>query len=339
MGTEQIQDTIIENHSCTPVPPEHSVARINPELLEYIKNYPEEIRPLQCLRRDPLLQSSLTGACISATLIPSALTDDNAGGVNPVRLSAGCIGVTYMLLQFGVQLAGRYQTYRDLADLQKGVTHKEIISRARMQDMSWHKRAGSYLAHKSVEIGSFSALFSGSLVIASGLIYDRPGEAVTSALRMPGILARLLPQNDPLKAVFNFTSRIKGKTYGTIKKFLSDHNETPEGTELSRPSDAPPSRLLRMSAMQLSGLWNLAVVRAPLLVNAAYAQDPYSGFWGVGGMAQDLLIAKSDKRAIGRYGGSILTAENGHEIARNLLEGIPVLPPEQEEVASPSPAN
>lgn len=205
--------------------------------------------------------------------------------------------------------------------------------------MSWHKRAGSYISHKSVEIGSFSAIFSGGLVIASGVAYDRPGEAVTSALRMPGILARLLPQNDPLKAVFNFTSKIKDKTYGSIKKLFSSQNEPPQETEQSNPSDASPSLLSRMNAMQLSGLWNLVVVRTPLLANAAYVQDPYSSLWGVGGMAQDLLIAKSDKRGIGRHGGSILTAADGHKIAKNLLEGIPVLPPASEEAESPSPAN
>ncbi|QQG35986.1 MAG: hypothetical protein HYS17_10870 [Micavibrio aeruginosavorus] len=300
----------------TSVPHGTAAIVVNPELADYLKSRPP-LRPLIATLKDATLPANIIGFLSTALTLPSAWLDPVNGTFRALQGVSALVSIT---IQTYMQLKGRYQTYQDLRDLQKGYDPSLIVARADMKDKSDYSRFESWWMANSVDITAWWAIGNCGLMAASGIASERPGETATAVLWAPSYMLRLLPEKSS-------SAETVKKTAGVMEKVATSVIAAPFNLAAKALSSTglykslKESWLLRQPPLVLSALYNIGVKRVPALANSIYAGDIYATGWMMGGVAQDILTAEIDKRCIGRGHGSIVNHPDGHVIARNIIEG------------------
>lgn len=305
----------IETHTMTP-PDNGATVNVNQELVDYLKTRPE-IRPLRATFRDATWPANIIGFTSSACTLPSAWIDPINGHY---RAAQGISALISISIQTYLQLKGRYQTYTDLRDLQRGVDPAMIVKRADMEDKSLLGRFESWWMANSVNVTAVWAIGNCGLMATSGIASHRPGETATAVLWVPTYLLRLLPEKSVSANAVKKTSAVMDKiaSMAIVGPFNLAAKALSNTTAYKAIAN---SWIAQQPPLVLSAIYNVGFKRIPAITNAVIAHDPYSVGWMLGGVAQDIFTAEIDKRFIGRGNGSIVNSPDGHIVARNILEG------------------
>lgn len=259
-----------------------------------------------------VLYGLLMGASTIA-MAASGLQDQTSNilqmDINWFRLAQGSVATVNVALTTALSSIGRYQTYRDLADAQRGFNLEDVIARSE-QPKDRFSRAFNWCLKNTFNINASVSLPLCGLMIASGVTSERWGEALTGAFLLPVYLWQL-----------------KKEQYGANK------NDDGPSTGLKRVFDVmvgralppPLDRIARLAGNSSTTLPALVTAwrNVPMAVNAAVKGD----FLQAASFGLSLLglsyKANTIKDGIGRMGGSIISEDtpNGLAIARSLLEG------------------
>jgi hypothetical protein len=305
-----------------PVQAEPLPSVVNPELAEYLRSRPQ-ISPIRQTLSDPGLWWASTWLGVSAFAFMLGLNDPfevtletNPNYPGILQQGMSTFGLLSAASATDLIATGRYQTYKDMADFQRGVDPKEIIARA---DMSKENALTRFFNWRMNYTYNFVSAFPAAMclmMVASGIANKRWGEAATGLLLLPGYAAQLMPEKhyrekEPAQPVI--ISDPTAAKSGWLKRAFDAVAASAPGRAVKFVFGQP----LLLSAVLMS--WRLL----PALVNALYKGDaPLAAVYGLSaGML--MFMANTTKDAIGRYRGSILDPrrENGLEIARTLLEG------------------
>lgn len=293
-----------------------ATVKVNQDLVDYLKTQPE-IRPLRATFRDATWPANIIGFVSTACTLPSALLDPVNG---KFRAAQGISALISISIQTYLQLKGRYQTYTDLRDLQRGIDPAIIVKRADMKDKSLPGRFESWWMANSVNVTAVWAIGNCGLMATSGIVSHRPGETMTAALWVPTYILRLLPEKSPAAEAVKSASETMDKAASTV--IVGPFNLAARALKNTAVYKAVAnSWIAKQPPLALSAIYNLGFKRVPAITNAIIAHDPFSVGWMLGGAAQDIFTSEIDKRFIGRGHGSIVDSPVGHIVAKNILEG------------------
>lgn len=268
------------------------------ELKKYLDGM-KSIRPLSATFKDSsfLYGSVALASCV--LMIGSGLNDKldviTQSDTNYFRASQGTIATLNMALTTALIFFGRLQTYRDLADFQKGIDPDEILKRA---DKTGKGKLSLAFDWAVANVHNNTAAISVALcclMMASGITSGRPGEAITAGLLIPTYLMRLLPEKYGASV-----KKVDEPKVGVLKEVFM--------------------KIKSMSPLAMSSFfqaWRLF----PAFVNAAWEKDPYQSSQYALAFIMLMFLSNTTKDGIGRYKGSILKDENALAITKAMLEG------------------
>lgn len=290
---------------------------VHPELAAYLKSRPQ-IHPIRQTLSDPSLWWAATWLAVSSFAFMSGLEDplEVSLGSNkdyPVFLQKGmgALGLLSALSATDLIATGRYQTYKDMADFQRGVDPGEIVARGDASKKGMLSRFFNWRMHHAYHFLPLTSVGLCVLMTASGIANKHWGEAMTGLLLLPGYAAQLMPEK--YRRDKESTRPTEPKEAGWLKRTFNAVAASAPGRAVKFIFGQP----LLLSALLMS--WRLL----PALGGAIYHGNlPLAAMYGLS-VGMLVSMANTTKDAIGRYHGSILDPkrENGLEIAKTLLEG------------------
>jgi len=296
-----------ETRENTAAPP-----RVNAELAAYLRTRPP-IEPGRQVLRDSSLWWGITSAVATSLAILSGAEEPVdfliEADANYARMAQGVIGVANTGFAATMIATGRRQTYTDLRDLQGGaVPPAEIMARADFSRKGTLSRAHGWMMNNTHNIAAGVSIVNCMLMMLSGLTSERPGELMSGMLLISPYIMRMFPEK------YGNEKKEQKKERGWLKRTFAPLADTWAGKMAQKVMAQPP---LLLSAALMA--WRIL----PSFANAIYELDPYLSMTYTMALGMLMFLANSTKDAIGRYGGSIVSADrkNGLEITKALLEG------------------
>lgn len=291
---------------------ERTKASVNADLAAYLRARPP-IDPGKQVLRDSSLWWGITSAAATSLAIFSGADEPVdflvEADANYARMAQGMIGVANTSFATALIVAGRRQTYTDLRDLQSGVVPpEEIVARADFSQKGALSRMSGWMMNNTHNVAAGVSIVNCMLMMVSGLTSERPGEFMSGMLLIFPYIMRMLPEK------YGNEKTEQKKERGWLKKAFEPLADTWAGKAAQKAMAQPP---LLLSAMLMA--WRIL----PSFANAVYERDVYLSATYTMAIGMLMFLANSTKDAIGRYGGSIVSADrkNGLEITKALLEG------------------
>lgn len=259
---------------------------ISQDLKSYLADR-KPVRPFFYLVRDSSFLWALNGLLISSMAVMSGFHDSLGFGIhgqfNYFRILQGSLSWLNMAVALVFITIGRVQVYKDLSDFQKGVDPQTIIDRASRK--SFFDNLLFQTHNNAAKIGIALSV----LMLCSGIASLRWGEAMTAMFWIWAYLERLRNERYEVHAP-------------EAKKSLFWYLN---GKPLMKSALIQTARTL------------------PALINAILVFDLYQTTQFTLLIIGLFYLSNSTKDGIGRYSGSLISAEtkNGFAIAKVLLEG------------------
>lgn len=287
------------------------------------------IDPLRRTLKDSAVLYGLFAAVSTACMFAAGYFDTLSQAVsadhNYLRMFQGTIATCNVLLTSFLSLVGRYQSYSDLADFQKGVSQEDVIARADPQKKkSRIEHTFNRAMKKTFDINADVSIFLCGVMFCSGVFSGQWGEAVSALCLMPAYWVQKFPDKyanssaiDPEAEEAKKKTRYHSFMYACERAVQKGIGSVPFVRKMPPLMLGSTITLVRLLPMASNAAYNVFFV--PQKIAPGLFQLAQFGFSAI------MLAYKSNapKGGIGRFDGSLLSPNtpDALNITESLLRG------------------